>query len=113
MLEEVKSKLLESPESIQHILETFGFDKVRIRNQEIRCAFEHGMNPTAVVIRLRDNENLFVKDYERNLSYDLITYLVKAKNIKFNDVLNVSRYSLQTLNFFIFYRPYACIIRKT
>lgn len=87
MLEEVKSKLLESPESIQHILETFGFDKVRIRNQEIRCAFEHGMNPTAIVIRLRDNENLFVKDYERNLSYDLITYLVKAKDIEFKDVL--------------------------
>ena len=89
MLEEVKSKLLESPESIQHILETFGFDKIRIRNNEIRCAFEHGMNPTAVVIRLRDNDNLFVKDYERNTCYDLITYLVKEKHVQFKDVLNV------------------------
>ena len=89
MLEEVKSKLLDEPELIQHILETFKFDKVRIRNNEIRCAFEYGMNPTAVVIRLKNNENLFVKDYERNVSYDLITYIVKEKNIKFNDVLNV------------------------
>ena len=88
MLTEVKSKLLDNPESIQHILETFGFDKVRIRNNEIRCAFEHGMNPTAVVIRLRDNENLFVKDYERNVSYDLVNYLVKEKNIPFKDVIN-------------------------
>lgn len=88
MLEEVKSKLLESPESIQHILETFGFDNVRIRNNEIRCAFEHGTNPTAVVIRLRDNDELFVKDYRNNTCYDFITYLVKVKNIKFKDVLS-------------------------
>lgn len=87
MLEEVKSKLLENPESIQHILETFEFDKVRIRNNEIRCAFEHGMNPTAVVIRLQNNDSLFVKDYERNVSYDLITYIVKEKDVKFKDVL--------------------------
>lgn len=89
MLEEVKSKLLENPEQIQHILESFDFDKVRIRNNEIRCAFEYGMNPTAVVIRLRNNENLFVKDYERNVSYDLITYIVKEKHVKFKDVLDV------------------------
>jgi len=89
VLEEVKSKLIDNPELIQHILETFGFDKVRIRNKEIRCAFEYGMNPTAVVIRLQNNENLFVKDYERNVSYDLITYIVKEKGIKFKDVLNV------------------------
>lgn len=89
MLEEVKKKLLENPEQIQHILEAFDFDKVKIRNNEIRCAFEYGMNPTAVVIRLRNNENLFVQDYERNVCYDLITYIVKEKDVKFKDVLNV------------------------
>ena len=89
MLEEVKSKLLDEPESIQHILETFGFDKVRVYNNEIRCAFEYGMNPTAIVIRLKDNDGLFVKDYQRNVKYDLITYLVKEKGIKFKDVINV------------------------
>ena len=89
MLEEVKSKLLDEPESIQHILETFGFDKVRVYNNEIRCAFEYGMNPTAIVIRIKDNDGLFVKDYQRNVKYDLITYLVKEKGIKFKDVINV------------------------
>ena len=94
MFEEVKEKLLEQPESIEHILDTFGFDKIRIRNREIRCAFEPGMNPTAVVIRLQDNENLFVKDYERNLSLDLINYLIKSKNIPFKDVMNVIKQEL-------------------
>ena len=94
MFEDVKAKLLEQPESIEHILDTFGFDKIRIRNRELRCAFEPGMNPTAVVIRLQDNENLFVKDYERNYSLDLINYLVQAKKIPFKDVMNVIKQEL-------------------
>lgn len=94
MFEEVKQKLLEQPESIEHILRAFGFDRIRIRNRELRCAFEEGMNPTAVVIRLQDNENLFVKDYERNLSLDFINYLVKSKNIPFKDVMNAIKQEL-------------------
>ena len=94
MFEEVKEKLLEQPESIEHILDTFGFSRIRRGHREIRCAFEEGMNPTAVVIRLQDNENLFVKDYERNLSLDLINYLVKSKNIPFKDVMNVIKQEL-------------------
>lgn len=94
MFEEIKAKLLEQPESIGNILDTFGFDKIRSNHREIRCAFEPGMNPTAVVIRLQNNENLFVKDYERNLSLDLINYLVKSKDIPFKDVMNAIKQEL-------------------
>lgn len=94
MFEEIKLKLLEQPESIEHILDTFGFDKIRRGQREIRCAFEPGMNPTAVVIRLQDNDNLFVKDYERNISLDLINYLVKSKDIPFKDVMNAIKQEL-------------------
>lgn len=94
MFEEIKLKLLEQPESIEHILDVFDFDKIRRSQKEIRCAFESGMNPTAVVIRLQDNDNLFVKDYEKNLSLDLINYLVKSKNIPFKDVMNAIKQEL-------------------
>ena len=94
MFEEIKAKLLEQPESIVHILDAFGFDKIRTNHRELRCAFEPGMNPTAVVIRLQDNENLFVKDYERNLSLDFINYLIKSKNIPFKDVMNAIKQEL-------------------
>ena len=70
MFEEIKLKLLEQPESIEHILDVFSFDRIRRNQKEIRCAFEPGMNPTAVVIRLQDNDNLFLKDWERNISLD-------------------------------------------
>ena len=94
VFEEIKLKLLEQPESIEHILDTFGFSRIRIHQKEIRCAFEQGTNPTAVVIRLQDNDNLFVKDYEKNLSLDLINYLVKSKNIPFKDVMNAIKQEL-------------------
>ena len=94
MFEEIKAKLLEDSSSIEHILDFFGFDKIRSNQREIRCAFEPGMNPTAVVIRLQNNENLFVKDYERNLSLDFINYLVKSKNIPFKDVMNAIKQEL-------------------
>lgn len=94
MFEEIKAKLLEDSQSIERILDTFGFDKIRSNHREIRAAFEPGMNPTAVVIRLQNNENLFVKDYERNLSYDLINYLIKAKNVEFKDVMNAIKQEL-------------------
>ena len=94
MFESIKEKLLEQPESIEHILDIFGFDKIRRNHREIRCAFEPGTNPTAVIIRLQDNENLFVKDYGRNISLDLINYLVKSKNIPFKDVMNAIKQEL-------------------
>lgn len=94
MFEEVKERLLEQPEAIEHILDAFGFSRIKRNNREIRCAFEEGMNPTAVVIRLQDNENLFVKDWERNISLDLINYLIKSKNIPFKDVMNAIKQEL-------------------
>lgn len=94
MFEEVKRQLLAAPESIVHILEAFGCDKIKIRNREIRCAREYGSNPTAVVIRLTNNDNLFVKDYELNESYDLINYIIKIKNAQFKTVIEVIKQEL-------------------
>lgn len=94
MFEEIKEKLLEQPESIINILETFDCHKARINGREIRCAREEGANPTAVVIRLTNNENLLVKDYELNTVLDLINYLIKIKNASFKDVMNAIKQEL-------------------
>lgn len=88
MFEEIKEQLIDNPEHIVNLLELYGCEKIRIRDKEIRCAREAGTNPTAVVIRLINNENLFVKDYEMNFSGDLINYFVKVKEVQFRDVMN-------------------------
>lgn len=94
VFEEIKEKLLEQPESIINILEAFDCHKARINGREIRCAREEGSNPTAVVIRLTQNENLLVKDYELNTVLDLINYLIKIKNATFKDVMNAIKQEL-------------------
>ena len=94
MFEEIKAKLLEQPESIVNILETFNCHKVRDNEKEIRCARDENSNPTAVVIRLTNNENLLVKDYELNTVLDLINYLIKIKNASFKDVMNAIKQEL-------------------
>ena len=94
VFEEIKEKLLEQPESIINILETFDCHKARINGREIRCAREEFSNPTAVVIRLTNNENLLVKDYELNTVLDLINYLIKIKNASFKDVMNAIKQEL-------------------
>jgi DNA primase len=94
VFEEVKEKLLEQPESIINILEAFDCHKARINGREIRCAREENSNPTAVVIRLVNNENLLIKDYELNTVLDLINYLIKIKNASFKDVMNAIKQEL-------------------
>ena len=47
-----------------------------------------------MVIRLTNNENLLVKDYELNTVLDLINYLIKIKNASFKDVMNVIKQEL-------------------
>lgn len=94
VFEEIKEKLLEQPESIINILETFDCHKARINGREIRCARDDNSNPTAVVIRLTNNENLLVKDYELNTVLDLINYLIKIKNASFKDVMNAIKQEL-------------------
>lgn len=94
MLEDIKQKLIDNPDHIVSLLDLYGFAHIRIRSNEIRAAFEEGMNPTAIVIRLQNNENLFVKDYERGLSCDLINYIIKAKGATFKDVLNAIKKEL-------------------
>ena len=94
MFEEIKERLLEQPESIRHILDAFGFYNIKINSKEIRAAFEPGMNPMSIAIRLQNNPNLFVKDYGRNISMDLINYLVNSKGIAFKDVMSAIKKEL-------------------
>ena len=43
MFEEVKERLLEQPESIEHILDAFGFVRIKRNHREIRCAFDESI----------------------------------------------------------------------
>ena len=99
MFKEIKKRLLDSPDSIINILETYEFYQPRILNNEIRCGLYEGSNPTAVRIKLVNNDNLFVTDYSRSMCYDIINYIIKAKNVDFKDVMSVIKSELDIDNY--------------
>lgn len=94
MFKDIKQRLLENPESIINILEQYDFYKPRIHKNEIRCGLYEGSNPTAIRIKLTNNDNLYVSDYSRNLNEDIINYLIKVKELDFKSVLNTIKQEL-------------------
>ena len=100
MFTEIKRSLLEAPDSIINILEEYGFYKPQLRYNEIRCGLYEGSNPTAICIRLKNNDKLYVKDFSRNFSADIINYIIKVKNVTFKEVLSSIKAELGVDNFY-------------
>lgn len=100
MLKEIKKELLDNPQAIVNVLESYEFLKPQIHNNEIRCGLAEGHNPTAIRIKLINNDNLFVSDYSRGMSYDLINYIIRAKNTDFADVCKVIKSQLGISDFY-------------
>lgn len=90
MLNEIKTKLLENPETIVTLLENFGFEHISPRTTEIRFARSHegGAN---ISVRLRDNPYCCVSDFARGIHTDIISYIIKEKNVEFRDVLREAK----------------------
>lgn len=100
MFKDIKHRLLDNPESIINILEQYEFYKPRIHNNEIRCGLYEGANPTAIRIKLTNNENLYVCDFSRNINEDIINYLIKVKGTDFKQVFNTIKKELGIQSFY-------------
>ena len=90
MLNEIKQQLLEKPEKIVELLETFSFEHINHRGTEIRFArdLQGGSN---ISIRLKNNEFLCVNDWSRGVNTDIISYIIQEKNATFREVLQATK----------------------
>ena len=90
VLNEIKQQLLEKPEKIVELLETFSFEHIHHRGTEIRFArdLQGGSN---ISIRLKNNEFLCVNDWSRGVNTDIISYIIQEKNVTFRDVLQATK----------------------
>lgn len=89
MILELKKELMKRPESIKEILERFSFSNIRIRtDKEIRFARDEEGNSTSLRIRLIDNDNIYVNDFAKSSSMDIIQMIIKEKNVQYWDVIN-------------------------
>lgn len=101
-LSEIKLELIKNVDKLQELLETFGFSKFRLRpDQELRFSRDDhpdsGMN---ISIKLIDNDNLWVKDFARNNSSDLISFIITEKSTDFRTVINQIRNIFNLDNYF-------------
>lgn len=55
----------------------------------------HDANPNAISIRLENNPQLFVHDFARSHSFDLFTFIIKEKNVSFQDVIRAVKAELK------------------
>jgi DNA primase len=90
VLNEIKERLIENPDKIIELLETFGFEHINHRNTEIRFA-RSDSGGANISIRLKNNPYCCVSDWSRGISTDIVSYIIQEKNVEFRDVLQTTK----------------------
>lgn len=90
MFRELKKQLLEDPQHIVSLLETFDFCKMQVKSNEIRFARNEagGLN---IRIRLQNNENLTVVDFVNGVHTDIFAYIVSECGATLREVLQETK----------------------
>lgn len=89
-LSDIKEKLIEQPEKIIELLETFDFCHINLRPHEIRFARDMSAGQN-IRIRLQKNDWVNVDDYSRAVRADIFSYIMQEKNVTFLDVLKQTK----------------------
>lgn len=89
MLQEVKKELLKNPYKLADILDHFKYCNINVKPNYIQFGRDSEGNPKSIVIRLKDNDRLYIKDYPRNISCDLFYYIMEQRNVEFVNILEV------------------------
>lgn len=100
MLEDIKELLLQEPEHIKNVLEQYDFYNVTVGTREIRCARSEIGNKTSIRIKLEDNPQLFVQDYAKAKSRDIISFIMNERDVEFKDVLNTIKEELGITDYY-------------
>lgn len=85
-ISDVKEKLLEDPEKIVELLESYGFEHISLRQNEIRFArnLEGGPN---ISMRLQGNEWCNIVDFARGYRGDIFSFIAQERGVTFREVL--------------------------
>ena len=82
----IKEKLIQNEDLLIDVLEKYGFCHIKkIKQDEIRCAYDEDSNPTSVVINL---ENLFCTIWSKNVKGDIYSILQFNSGQSFSQVHN-------------------------
>ncbi len=87
MLADIKKSLIDNPDKLIEVLKSYDFAHIRQHRSYISFARDEDGSAKSIVIRLENNDGLYVKDYPLNLNCDLFAYLQSQRNVSFKDVL--------------------------
>lgn len=91
MIDYIKAKLLEDPEKIKELLESFGYCHVIIRSTYISFGRDEQSSSKSLVCRIKDNPNLICTDYARNLTLDIFNLIIKQRSVGFREVITATK----------------------
>lgn len=105
MLSEIKKELIKQPKIISDILSEFGFCNVNIHNTYITFGRDIEGSRKSIVIYLKDNENLIVKDHPRNIVTDLFSYIIKEKSVEYSEIFRLIKTKLNITDYYDYFEP--------
>ena len=83
---QIKERLIQNEDLLINVLEKYGFCYIKkIKQDEIRCAYDEDSNPTSVVINL---DNLFCTIWSKNVRGDIYSILQFNSGQSFSQVHN-------------------------
>ena len=109
MLEDIKKELISHPEKIKEVLERYDYHNIVIRNTYMSFGRSEESSKKSIVIRLKDNNFLWITDYARNISKDLFAYIIDQRKVEFSHVLNTVKNVLGITDYYDFFDSKRCI----
>lgn len=103
MLEEIKQELIKNPQALKEVLEHFEYCNVIIREKYMQFGRDEESSKKSIVIKLKNNNYLYVHDYPRNIQQDFFTYIVNQRHIEFSSVLNIVKSALHITDYYDFF----------
>lgn len=87
MLGEIKKQLINHPDSLVGVLEHFGYCNIVNHGKYISCGRDEESSKKSIVVRLENNDYLYMTDYARNINKDIFSFIIKQRHVEFIDVL--------------------------
>lgn len=88
---------------LKEVLEHYNFHNVIIHQSYISFGRSIDSSKKSIVIRLTNNDYLYVKDYARNIQKDLFTYISEQRLVEFADILSTVKSILNITDYYDFF----------
>ena len=109
MLEDIKKELISHPEKLKEVLEHYDYHNIVIRTTYMSFGRSEESSKKSIVIRLKDNDFIWITDYARNINKDLFAYIIDQRKVEFSHILNTVKNVLGITDYYDFFDSKRCV----